>query len=449
MNSNKAQCPRCKSEFDTADAISSTLVCPECMFVFTPLKEDEQSKGETFNRQLSAADMVAKNSAAAAKIIARDLSMVPGTSKSLIERELALSIEGTSEPEKSPSLLSDPLSSDETVISGHQPVKGTTPSGSATPISSNPSNDSPRNDDRAADNINKSADSGDTVIAEISNPAKLQDGDIVGNYRIIKVLGRGAMGVVLLVVDEMLDRKAALKFIGFELAKNQNCRDRFVREGRMLAALSAHPNLVSVYSGGEWMGVPYFTMAYIKGLALNEMLKVQSPIPLITAVKAAKDTASALSFVWKEAKLVHRDIKPANLMYDNEKELTVVTDFGLAKPDKQQFDSTLTSEGAILGTPDYIAPEQIRCVENLDWRADLYSLGCTLFHLLTGKAPYTGKSIGDLIAAHLKEPVPEIKKLLPDCPQDLNDLLKAMMTKNRNDRPESYDEVIDRLDSIL
>jgi serine/threonine-protein kinase len=368
--------------------------------------------------------MVARNSEAAAKIIARDLSLAPGISQ----------------PPRATSLLSDPSSSDETVISGHDH-----PGGDRTPSKAY---DKPEAPNKGADSDN-ARDSNNTIISDISNPAQLKDGDIVGSYRIEKVLGRGAMGVVLLVVDEMLDRKAALKFIGFELAKNQNCRDRFVREGRILAKLSAHPNLVSVYSGGEWMGVPYFTMAYVKGLAFNEMLKIQSPIPLPIAVKAAKETALALNFVWKEAKLVHRDIKPANLMYDNEKELTVVTDFGLAKPEKEQFDSTLTSEGAILGTPDYIAPEQIRCVENLDLRADLYSLGCTLFHLLTGKAPYTGKSIGDLIAAHLKETVPEIKNQLSVCPNELNELLKQMMAKNRNDRPGTYDEVISRLDSIL
>jgi serine/threonine-protein kinase len=319
----------------------------------------------------------------------------------------------------------------------------------------------------------------------------LKEGDIVGSYRIQKVLGRGAMGVVLLVIDEMLDRKAALKFIGFELAGNTNCRDRFVREGRMLAKLSPHPNLVSVYSGGEWMGTPYFTMAYIKGLAFNEMLKIKSPIPFETAIKAARDTASALDFVWNEANLVHRDIKPANLMYENEKEITVVTDFGLAKPDKQQFDSTLTTEGAILGTPDYISPEQIRCEQNLDWRSDLYSLGCTLFHLLTGKAPFKGTSIGDLIAAHLKEPVPDLKDHIAQIERPVNNpelsvnslecsvnslknsinntvdnggsnnksfnqkinilspLLKQMLAKDKANRPSSYKDVIEQLNSII
>lgn len=426
MDKKKARCPKCKNEFDIEDAISSTLICPDCACVFSMAEEPDSNTMQS--NQMSAADIVAKNSEAAAKIIGQS---------SINTASLSISHQS-------------PSASDATVISG------SAPSGISKPASANkPENESeqvaahkPAINAQQPANARNTSDSNSTVIAETRDPAKLKEGDIVGSYKIIKVLGRGAMGVVLLVIDEMLNRKAALKFIGYKLSSNKNCKDRFVREGRMLASLPAHPNLVSVYSGGEWLGVPYFTMEYIKGMALNEMLKIKNPVPVETALSTIRDTAKGLDFVWQNAKLIHRDIKPANLMYDNEKEITVVTDFGLAKPDKHEFDSTLTAEGAILGTPDYISPEQIRCEHDLDWRADVYSLGCTLFHLLSGKAPFTGKSIGDLISAHLKDPVPELKEDMSECPEELSTLVKEMMNKNREKRPESYESIISQLDLI-
>jgi len=279
------------------------------------------------------------------------------------------------------------------------------------------------------------------------DPSRLAKGQTVGSYVIDGELGRGAMGIVFLGIDSILERRAALKFMAAEIARNDDCRDRFIREGRLLAKLKPHPHLVSVYSGGEYGCVPYFAMEYVDGASVKDVLQQVGRFPVGKAVDICRQAARALAFVWQELKLVHRDIKPSNLMFDASQAVVKVTDFGLAKPNAGEK-TGLTQTGVILGTPDYLAPEQARCESDLDCRTDIYSLGATLFHLVAGRAPFTGKSVAEVVAAHLREEAPLLSNVVPEAPDLLVDLVARMLEKERSARPATYSDVIEALNTV-
>ncbi len=280
------------------------------------------------------------------------------------------------------------------------------------------------------------------------NPADLKEGDEVENFIIEGVLGRGAMGVVYLARDTILDRLVALKFMAKELVENKQCHDRFIREGRMLANLKAHTNLVTIYSGHKLGKTPYFAMEYVEGHSVKELMGDKGPLSIQQALDICRQAAEALDFVWKEAQLVHRDIKPSNLMFSIDGKTVKVTDFGLAKPHECADDTGLTQTGIILGTPDYLAPELARCEKHLDCRTDMYALGATLFHLIAGRAPFIGRSVAEVVSAHLREEAPLLNNVVNDAPDLLVDLVARMLDKEPGNRPETYQDIIEVFKSL-
>jgi serine/threonine-protein kinase len=274
-------------------------------------------------------------------------------------------------------------------------------------------------------------------------------GERVGRYRIERRLGVGAMSEVYLATDDSLGRPAAIKLLSSKMITNATITQRFQREARALARLS-HPNLIPVFEAGQ-IGTPprpYYAMELLEGGDTQKLLEERGPLPSPVVAAIGAQAATGLGEAAR-AGIIHRDVKPANLGISRHGVLKVA-DFGLAKC--YTADKSLTARGMVVGTADYIAPEQARG-EGLDERADVYSLGCTLYHLLTGHPPYRAtqgpgvKEYLEVMRAHLTAPIPDVRKEAPDTDSDLAEVISSMMTKDRNVRP-TFDEVARRLARI-
>ncbi|HEY6759827.1 MAG TPA: serine/threonine-protein kinase, partial [Baekduia sp.] len=226
---------------------------------------------------------------------------------------------------------------------------------------------------------------------------ELQPGDEFAGYRVTGVAGRGGMGVVYRAEQLDLQRPVALKLIATPLARDEAFRERFVRESRAAAAID-HPNVVPVYSAGEDDGRLYLAMRFVDGENLRTLVHREGPMEPARAASVIAQIGNALDAAHARG-LVHRDIKPANVLLDGQH--AYLTDFGLTK--RLTGETTMTGSGRWVGTLGYIAPEQIRG-EGVDARADVYALGCLLFYVLTGVAPYRRDSDEATLYAHLNDP---------------------------------------------
>ncbi|MBV9463451.1 MAG: protein kinase [Verrucomicrobiae bacterium] len=262
-------------------------------------------------------------------------------------------------------------------------------------------------------------------------------GTSLASYVILQKIGHGGMGVVYLARHQSLERLAAVKFLAAHLSANTAFIDMFLREAKSAANLS-HPNIVGVYDAGVDGDVYFFIMEYVRGQDLA-MLQSQNggALPVRDAVEYVRQAANALSYAHRKF-IIHRDIKPENLML-TEDGVIKVGDLGLAKWAGDE-DGAMTQAGFIVGSPYYISPERLRDSKCSDPRSDVYSLGATLFHLVTGKHPYEGTP-PVIMSAHLKEPVPDPREARPDLDEELSRIIQKMMAKNEADRFQSMDEV--------
>ena len=222
------------------------------------------------------------------------------------------------------------------------------------------------------------------------------------DYEIKRELGRGGMGVVYLAHNTLMGRDEVLKVMGQHLMEHPGVLERFLREIRSVARLR-HPNIVTAYHATRLGQSIVFAMEYVEGLDLSKLVKAKGPMPVAHACLFIHQAALGLQHAHEEG-LVHRDIKPHNLMLSRkgDKATVKILDFGLAKAAREEkVEGGLTATGQALGTPDYIAPEQILDAQTADIRADIYSLGGTLYYLLTGRPPFQAKSLYDLYQAHI------------------------------------------------
>jgi DNA-binding beta-propeller fold protein YncE len=257
--------------------------------------------------------------------------------------------------------------------------------------------------------------------------SELQAGDVFAGHRITGVAGRGGMGVVYRALQLDLDRPVALKLIATPLARDEDFRERFVRESRAAAAID-HPNVIPVYSAGEDDGQLYLAMRFVEGEDLRSLVRREGPLDGPRAAAVIAQVAAALDAAHARG-LVHRDIKPANVLLDGDH--AYLTDFGLTK--RLTGEATMTGSGRWVGTLGYLAPEQIRGVP-VDARADVYALGCLLFYVLTGVAPYRRDSDEATLYAHLHDPAPDARDLSPDVPGPLADVVARALEKDPDDR---------------
>ena len=265
-------------------------------------------------------------------------------------------------------------------------------------------------------------------------------------YEVIRELGRGGMGVVYLVRNKLMERLEVLKVVGGHLVERPGVRVRFLREVQSAAKLQ-HKNIVTAYSAMELGKSIVLVMEYVQGDDLAKVVKSGGPMSVINACYFIYQAALGLQHA-HERGMVHRDIKPANLILarDGKKAVVKVLDFGLAKMTSEgQADSGLTREGQMLGTPDYVAPEQIRNAQSADIRADIYSLGCTFYYLLTGGPPFRGDHVWDVYQAHFSMDAGPLNLVRPEVPVELAALVAKMMAKEPGRRFQTPGEVAQAL----
>lgn len=266
----------------------------------------------------------------------------------------------------------------------------------------------------------------------------------VAGYEIISKLGRGGRGAVFKARQKSLDRLVAIKILPPDIAKNSNVVKRFQQEARAVAKLN-HPNIVRGLDVGEADGYNYFVMELIAGGDLRKIMDEKGVLPEKEAINIISDIANALEHA-NSVGLLHRDIKPDNILIDNATGLAKLIDLGLVK--EADSDLHLTQEGSALGTPYYISPEQARGKKNIDIRSDIYSLGATFYHIITGKVPFDGDTAGEIIAKHLTEAVTDPKIIKPDLSENIALVIMKMMAKRRIDRYQTPQELIADLRSL-
>ncbi|MEU1204684.1 protein kinase [Nocardia sp. NPDC005825] len=253
----------------------------------------------------------------------------------------------------------------------------------------------------------------------------LEPGENFAGYQILRKLGAGGMGAVYQARDRDLPRFVALKLLTLPGGEREH-RARFQREADTVARLQ-HPNIVTVYARGEEDDRLWISMTFVDGSDVARALR-EGPMHPARAVRIIAETAAALDHA-HDTGILHRDVKPANiLLADGRPERAVLTDFGIAK----SFDESrqLTQNGEILASFQYAAPERLTRPEEADRRADVYSLGCTLFHMLTGEAPYPGQNVGQIIYGHAYEPVPMPSDRNPTLPRGFDELIARAMAKD-------------------
>jgi serine/threonine-protein kinase len=266
---------------------------------------------------------------------------------------------------------------------------------------------------------------------------------ILGAYEVLEVIGQGGMGVVLKAREPELQRLVAIKVLSPALVGSRRARQRFTREAQAAAAVR-HEHMVPVYRVDEQAGLPYLVMPYVAGESLQQRLDRSGPLPLADVVRLGQQTARGLAAAHAQG-LIHRDIKPANLLLEDVSGDVKITDFGLAR---LVDDVGLTQSGVVVGTPEYMAPEQARG-ESVDHRADLFSLGSVLYAMCTGQSPFHGSSTAavlhqlDVVAA-----VP-VRELNPDVPAWLEQLISRLLAREPEQRLQSAAEVAALLEGYI
>lgn len=251
----------------------------------------------------------------------------------------------------------------------------------------------------------------------------------IGRYIIKSELGRGGMATVYRGFDPSFDREVAIKVLPREMLHDPQFRSRFEREIKMVAALE-HPSIVPVYDVGDENGQPYFVMRYMTGGSLSDLIE-KGKFSIEDTAQIIEKVAQGLAYSHRKG-IIHRDLKPDNILFD-ENGNPFISDFGIAK--LTEAGGGLTGSG-VIGTPAYMSPEQAQGGE-IDSRSDVYGLGVIIYQMLSGQQPYSADTPMGVVVKHITEPVPEILKLLPTLPPEVNNVIKTSMAKDKSKRYET------------
>jgi len=266
----------------------------------------------------------------------------------------------------------------------------------------------------------------------------------IPGFQILSKIGQGAMAVVFKAKQLSLDRVVAIKVLPKRLSENPEFVERFYREGRAAARLN-HANIVQAFDVGESGGYHYFVMEYIDGKTAYDLIADGKHVAEKDALRIILQCAKALQHA-HDQNLIHRDVKPKNLMITSSGDVKLA-DMGLAR-EVGDYATATAEAGRAYGTPYYISPEQIRGEIDIDARADIYGLGATFYHLVTGKVPFDGTSPSAVMHKHLKEPLVPADHVNPSLSSGVGEIIEVMMAKNREERYPSMAEVITDLEAI-
>jgi WD40 repeat protein/serine/threonine protein kinase len=285
---------------------------------------------------------------------------------------------------------------------------------------------------------------GDETEAQVSGLGPPQGPDEIGRlgtFRVIRLLGSGGMGSVYEAIDSQLARSVALKVLRPRLAGSDVARQRFLREARAAAKLE-HDNVVAIYQVGEDNGVPYLAMPLLRGQSLHNLLQGGARHSIAEVLRIGREIAEGLAAAHAQ-RLIHRDIKPANIWIEEGTGRVKILDFGLARSATEA--ARLTQEGMILGTPAFMAPEQATGGRELDDRSDLFSLGCILYRMATGRLPFVASSNAVMLLAVAKNDPRPPRELNPDIPAGLDNLIQRLLAKDPAERPQSARAVVNAI----
>ena len=277
-------------------------------------------------------------------------------------------------------------------------------------------------------------------------------GLVLGDYVVLDEIGAGGMGQVFKAWHRTMERVVALKKLPQKTMRSPQAVDRFRREVRAAARLE-HPNIVTAYDAGEAEGIHFLVMQYVDGRDLADVLAERGPLPVAEAVDYMIQAARGLEYAHRQG-IVHRDIKPANLLLDREGTVKIL-DMGLARmhqpdrPVETARSERLTESGQVMGPFDYMPPEQAENTHHADHLADVYSLGCTLYRLLTGDPPYQGETAIQVLLAHREAAIPSLSEARPDVPAQLDAVCQRMMAKRPEDRQPSMAAVVADLEACV
>src|SRR3954454_24361727 len=260
-----------------------------------------------------------------------------------------------------------------------------------------------------------------------------------GRYRILRKLGSGGMANVYLAEDEELGRRVAIKILNDRYANDELFIERFRREAKSAAALS-HPNIVSIYDRGQAEGTYYIAMEVIEGRSLKELILTRGPLPIGQAIAYTLEILDALRLAHRHG-IIHRDVKPHNILIGGER--LKVTDFGIARAGASQ----MTEAGSIMGTAQYLSPEQARGAP-VTASSDLYSVAIVLYEMLTGKVPFSGDSAIEIAMKHLNELPKPPSKIRPEIPPELDHVVLRALAKAPEDRYQTAEEFAEDLHRV-
>lgn len=276
-------------------------------------------------------------------------------------------------------------------------------------------------------------------------------GLLFGDYVVLDKLGAGGMGQVFKAQHRRMKRIVALKVLPPHAVGSQKAVQRFYQEVEVAAKLT-HPNIVTAYDAGESRGLHYLVMEHVEGQDLSDYLNKHGPLGVEQAINVILQAARGLAYAHSLG-IIHRDIKPANLLIDA-KGTVKILDMGLARIDNPMADAAaeqdeLTASGEVMGTVDYMSPEQAQDTRTADHRSDIYALGCTFYRLLTGKVPYAADTTIKKILAHRDQPIPSLRASRPDIPEMLDRFYQKMLAKNVADRTPTMAQVVASLEKML
>jgi HAMP domain-containing protein len=268
-----------------------------------------------------------------------------------------------------------------------------------------------------------------------------------GRYEVLATIGKGGMGVVYRANDKKLDEVVALKVLRPDLVKDDPSHlERFKQEIRLARKIS-HRNILRTHDFGEADGVPYISMEFLEGVTLKDLILSKGALPLGVGLRIAKQMCAGLEAAHRQG-VIHRDIKPHNMLILPESGALKIMDFGIARVSSEMKEQAgLTSEGTVMGTPDYMPPEQAQG-RPVDFRSDIYSLGVVLFEVFTGKLPFGGETVMQVVMNHIQQQPPRPRSLMPNLPEDLEAIILRCLEKAPERRYSTVAEILKDLNAV-